>query len=116
MLREILQGLVAQTAAPDGGPSLIGSLVPFALIFLVMYFLIIRPQQKQAKQQQQFISQLKKGDDVVLQGGLFAKVFSVSDAEVTVELAPNVKVRVLKGSVAGPAPGSQTAASTEKKA
>ena len=100
MVQQLLQGLVAQQA---GGPGILGSMVPFLLIFAVMYFLIIRPQQKQAKEQQNFLSRLQKGDDVMLQGGFFGKVAQVGTTDVHVELAPGVKVRVLKSAVAGPA-------------
>ncbi len=101
MLHELLQGLVAQTAqAPAQNP--IMGFVPFILIFAVMYFLIIRPQQKQAKEQENFIGQLKKGDEVVLQSGFIVKVLSVGTTDLTVELSSGVKARVLKSSVAGP--------------
>ncbi len=111
MLQQLLQGLVAQ----QEGPGLLGSAVPFLLIFGVMYFLIIRPQQKQAKEQQSFLAQLKKGDDVVLQSGLFGKVAVVGTADVTVEIAPNVKVRVLKSAVAGAAKSPEAKAAADAK-
>jgi preprotein translocase subunit YajC len=97
VLQEWLHGFVAQQAE---GPGILGSAVPFLLIFAVMYFLIIRPQQKQAKEQQGFLAQLKKGDEVVLQSGLFGRIVLVGDTDLTVEIAPNVKVRVLKSAVA----------------
>ena len=103
MLHAWLHGLIAQTASP-GGAGLLGSAVPFILIFAVMYFLIIRPQQKQAKQQQGFVSQLKKGDEVLLQSGFFGRVSEVADGHLSVELAPNVRVKVLKSAVTGPSP------------
>ena len=114
MIQQLLQGMVAQQAAPEG-PGILGSMVPFLLIFAVMYFLIIRPQQKQAKEQQAFLGRLQKGDDVMLQGGFFGKVAQVGNNDVHVELAPGIKVRVLKSAVAGPA-RSTDAAEPEKKA
>ncbi len=100
----------ASTGAADssgGGMSLLSSAVPFILIFAVLYFLIIRPQQKTAKQQQTFVSQLKKGDEVLLQSGLFGKVAEVADGFLSIELSPNVKVKVLKNAVTGPSPLSR---------
>lgn len=104
----MLNGLVAQTADGTGGGGLFASpLFPILLIFAVMYFLIIRPQSKQQKQHQAFLSQLKKGDEVVLQSGLFGKVHAVGQADVTIELAPNVRVRALKSAVTGPAKAAE---------
>ena len=113
MLQEWLHGFVAQQA---DGPGLLGSAVPFLLIFGVMYFLIIRPQQKQAKEQQSFLAQLKKGDEVVLQSGLFGRIAAVGDADLTVEIAPNVKVRVLKTAVATGAKAAESKAAPDAKA
>lgn len=110
MLQQMLEGLIAQTEPAASGGSPFFSIVPFIAIFAVMYFLIIRPQQKQQKKQGEFISQLKKGDDVVLSSGFFAKVVLVGEADVTVEIAPNVKVRVLKSTVSGSSPLAQAAA------
>ena len=70
-------------------------------IFLIMYFLMIRPQQKQMKEQRALLSGLKKGDDVVTQGGLFGKIHAVTDKVVTLEIANGVRVRVQKSSVQG---------------
>jgi len=91
------------TAQSAGQPGVLGQMVPFLLIFAVMYFLIIRPQQKQAREQQHFLARLQKGDEVVLQSGFFAKVVQVGTSDVTVELAAGVKVRVLKSAISGPA-------------
>lgn len=107
----MLNGLVAQTADGAGGGGFLASpLFPILLIFAVMYFLIIRPQSKQQKQHQTFLSQLKKGDEVVLQSGLFGKVFAVGQTDVTLELAPNVRVRALKTAVSGPAKAAEAKA------
>jgi preprotein translocase subunit YajC len=64
-----------------------------------MYFVMIRPQQKQAKQHQELISGLKKGDEVVTQGGILGKIHQVSEQTVTIEVASGVRIRVLKRSV-----------------
>ncbi len=118
MLQELLHGMIAQTAdaaAPQqqGGYSMF---VPMILIFIVMYFLILRPQSQAAKKTQQLLTQLKKGDDVLLQNGFYGKIFEVRDSDFIVELAPNVKVRVLKSGVTGLAPkAGEPKAEADKK-
>src|SRR4051812_41099965 len=112
VLRDWLHGLIAQTAGASdaGGGGALGSfLFPMVLIFGVMYFLIIRPQQQQQKKQQDHISKLKKGDEVLLQNGFFGKIFEVRTDDLMVELAPNVKVRVLKSAIVGPVPAPPSA-------
>jgi len=70
-------------------------LVPFAMIFVIAYFLVIRPNPKKAKQHEDLIKSTRKGDSVVTTGGLIGKVTRVvDDAELELEIAPNVKVRV----------------------
>ncbi|MCT4577688.1 preprotein translocase subunit YajC [Donghicola sp.] len=74
--------------------------VPLILIFAIMYFLLIRPQQKKMKEHQNMVSNLRRGDQVVTQGGVIGKVSKVKDDnEVEVEIAENVKVRVVKATV-----------------
>ncbi|MEM8655259.1 MAG: preprotein translocase subunit YajC [Pseudomonadota bacterium] len=75
--------------------------VPLILIFAIMYFLLIRPQQKKVKEHQAMVEALRRGDQVVTQGGLIGKVSKVKeDNEVEVELAEGVKVRVVKSTIA----------------
>ncbi|HEX8606291.1 MAG TPA: preprotein translocase subunit YajC [Pseudoduganella sp.] len=91
----------AQTAgAADAG--LMGNLstfVPLILMFVVMYFLMIRPQQKRAKEQKSMMDALAKGDEVVTVGGILGRVSRVTEAYVTVEVAPNTESVVQKASV-----------------
>jgi preprotein translocase subunit YajC len=93
----------AQTGAPAGGAdptmALLLQLFPFAMIFIVFYFLMIRPQQKRLKAHQEMITNLKRGDVVVTSGGLIGKVRSVADDEARVEIATNVEVRVIKHTI-----------------
>ncbi|MFI5387992.1 MAG: preprotein translocase subunit YajC [Fimbriimonadales bacterium] len=103
VLRDLLHGLVAQTAA-DGAGGLGGLLFPITMIGVLMYFLIIRPQQQEQKKAQEVRSQLKKGDEIVLLSGIFGKVSEVRADDLIVEIAANVKIRVQKSAVAGPAP------------
>ncbi|MDF1873424.1 preprotein translocase subunit YajC [Vannielia sp.] len=77
------------------------SILPFILILGIMYFLLIRPQQKKLKDHQAMVQSLRRGDQIVTQGGLVGKVTKVRDeAEVEVEIAEGVKVRVIKATVA----------------
>ena len=74
--------------------------LPFVAIFVLFYFLLIRPQQKRAKEHATAIAAVKRGDTVVLGSGMIGKVTRVEEAEVNVEIAPSVNVRVVKGMIA----------------
>jgi preprotein translocase subunit YajC len=77
-----------------------GQFIPLILIFAIMYFLLIRPQQKKLKQHQSMVAALRRGDQVVTAGGLIGKVSKIKDdAEVEVELAEGVKVRVVRSTI-----------------
>jgi len=79
----------------------IGQFLPLILIFAIMYFLLIRPQQKKMKEHQKMVQDLRRGDQVVTQGGLIGKVAKVKDDnEIEVELAEGVKVRVVRSTIA----------------
>jgi len=80
--------------------AMIVQFLPFVAIFVLFYFLLIRPQQKRAKEHQALISAVKRGDTIVLSSGLIGKVTRVEDAEVNVEIAPSVNVRVVKAMIA----------------
>lgn len=87
-------------AAADAG--LMGNLstfLPLILMFVVMYFLMIRPQQKRAKEQRDMMNALAKGDEVVTAGGILGKVSKVAETYVTVEIAANTEIVVQKNSV-----------------
>ncbi len=79
----------------------IASLVPLILVFLIMYFLLIRPQQKKLKEHQSMVAALRRGDQVVTSGGLIGRVTKVKDTEneIEVEIAPGVNVRVVRSTV-----------------
>ena len=89
----------AQAAGGGGAVGGLISFVPILLIFAIMYLLMIRPQQKKVKEHKAMVEALRRGDQVVTSGGLIGKVTKVGDAEVEVELAPNVKVRVVKSTI-----------------
>lgn len=79
----------------------LGQFLPLILIFAIMYFLLIRPQQKKVKEHQAMVDAVRRGDQVITQGGLIGKVVKVKDdGELEVELAENVKVRVVKATIA----------------
>ena len=79
----------------------LGQFIPLILIFAIMYFLLIRPQQKKLRDHQAMVAALRRGDQVVTQGGLIGKVSKVKeDGEIEVEIAENVKVRVVKSTIA----------------
>ncbi|EAQ27208.1 MULTISPECIES: preprotein translocase subunit YajC [unclassified Roseovarius] len=78
-----------------------GQFIPLILIFAIMYFLLIRPQQKKLKEHKAMVEALRRGDQVVTQGGLIGKVSKVKDdSEIEVELADGVKVRVVRATIA----------------
>lgn len=87
----------AQSGSTTGA---IVSLLPLVLIFVVFYFLMIRPQQKRMKALQDAVGAVKKGDTVVTAGGLIGKVTKVDETEVEIELGANVKVRAIKATLA----------------
>ncbi len=89
----------AQAAGGGAAGGLVG-FVPIILIFLIMYFLMIRPQQKKMKEHKAMVDALRRGDQVVTAGGLMGKVVKVEDDVVEVELAQNVKVRVVRNTIA----------------
>ncbi len=90
----------AQAAGAGGSTDIIMSLVPFVLIFVIMWFLIIRPQQKRVKDHRAMISNVRRGDSIVTSGGLIAKVTKViDDNEVEAEIAEGVKVKILKAMI-----------------
>ena len=91
----------AQAAAPAaGGAAAFAQFVPLILVFVIMYFLIMRPQQKKMRQHREMIGALKKGDNVITQGGILGKVVAVRDEEVEVEIAQGVRIRVVRATIA----------------
>jgi len=108
----------AQAAGAAGGGdttmAFLLNVAPLAMIFVVFYFLMIRPQQRRMKSHQDMVANLKRGDVVVTSGGLIGKVKSVQDDEARVELAPNVEVRVVRSTISevrsksDPAPANDT--------
>jgi preprotein translocase subunit YajC len=77
------------------------SLMPFIALIAIMYFLLIRPQQKKAKEHRSMLDALKKGDKIISSGGLHGVITGISDDAITMEIAPKVRVKISRGSVAG---------------
>ncbi len=94
---------IAHAAGPaiGGGAGGFASFIPLILIFVVFYFLLIRPQQKQAKQHQAFLNDLKKGNRIVTKGGLHGVITGIKDSVITLEIAKDVEVKVSRDSVGG---------------
>ncbi len=84
------------------GPSALEAMVPFILIFAVFYFLMIRPQSKQRKLHNKFLSELKRGDEVVTVSGVLGRVEGITDKIVVLEVSDDTKIKVLKYKIAGP--------------
>ncbi len=103
-----------EAAAPAAGGNGLGGLLQgplpmLVLMFAIFYFLLIRPQQKKAKQQKEMLANLRKGDNVLTSGGLYGKITGLTDAVVVVEIAPQVRVKVARGHVAAVTTGSEAA-------
>lgn len=92
---------LAQTADGQPAPNPVAQFLPFVLIAVVFYFVFFRPQQKQAKEHQKFLSELSKGVEVVTQGGIVGTVVQVEDRTVTIDVGGGTKLRVLKANVVG---------------
>lgn len=91
----------AQAAGAPGAGSAAFQLLPLILIFVITYVFLIRPQQKKAREHQAMVAALRRGDQIVTQGGIIGKVSKVAEGnEVEVEIAPNVKVRVVRHTIA----------------
>lgn len=85
------------TGAPSGAMDLVLQMAPFGVILVIMYFLILRPQQKKAKDHRDLVGNVRRGDTVVTTGGLIGRVTKATDdAEIELELAANVRVRLLR--------------------
>lgn len=101
--------LILAQAAPDA----LMQMLPLVMILAVFYFLLIRPQQQKAKEHEDFVKGLKKGELVVTSSGLFGRIVDLKDNDVTLEIAPNVKVRYERSKIAGAVKANGSAAKAE---
>ena len=99
----IISPAFAQGASAGGDAGLM-SFLPIILLFVLLYFLMIRPQMKRAKEQKAMIEALQKGDEVVTAGGIVGRITKISDQYVTVEVAPNTEVVMQRSAVQVPLP------------
>jgi len=100
----ISEALAEGTAAVQQQPNMLEALFPFIILFVVFYFLLIRPQQKRAKEHKAMAEGLQKGEEVITNGGLLGKVTSVDDEYARVELSEGVEVMVQRQAVASVLP------------
>lgn len=106
----------AQEAAAGAAGSPLASMLPMVLIFVIFYFLLIKPQQKKFKEHSTMLAALKKGDEVVTSGGIIGKVIEADkDGITTVEIAPGVIVKLTKQSISALSGASAVAAAPAKK-
>jgi preprotein translocase subunit YajC len=91
----------AQDAAAGGAAGIVMQIMPLVLIFVVFYFLLIRPQQKKMKEHREMLTQLKRNDRVVTAGGIVATITKVKEGsdEIEAEIAPNVRVSLVRGTI-----------------
>ncbi len=97
-----LLAMGSQPGGDGGSGSLLGAMLPFILMLLVIYFLLLRPQMKKQKLHQGMLKELRKGDRVLTSGGMFATVFAISDEQnkVVLKVSDDVKLEFLKSSIA----------------
>jgi preprotein translocase subunit YajC len=91
----------AEDAAPGGIPGASGlmSMAPLIILFVIFYFLLIRPQQKRAKEHKEMLSKVAKGDNIITTGGIHGRVTSVNEDTLTVEIAENTRIKISKDSI-----------------
>lgn len=105
----------AQASGSPVGPDMLMSVLPFILIFVIMYFLILRPQRQSMKKREETLKNIRRGDTVILGGGLLGKVTKVvDDSELEVEIADGVKSRVVRSMVADVRVKGEPVAETKK--
>ena len=95
----LISNAYAQTAAAAGPMESVMQFLPIILMFVVLYFLMIRPQQKKAKEHKALLEALAKGDEVITQSGMVGRISKVGDDFVTVEIAENVEIQMQKPAI-----------------
>lgn len=90
---------MAPQGGEGGGGSLVSTLIMFGAIFAIFYFMIIRPQQKRAKERDKLLSNIEKGDKIITSGGVHATIVGIEEKTVLIEIAPNVKVKIERSAI-----------------
>jgi preprotein translocase subunit YajC len=103
--------------ASEGGQAAGGlaGFLPIIILFAIFYFLLIRPQQKKAKEHREMISNLKKGNRIITSGGIYGTITSIDDTSIGLEIAEKVKIKIARGNVAALVSDNETAVKSEKK-
>jgi preprotein translocase subunit YajC len=105
---------MGQGGAAEGGAAGYASFIPLVLMFVIFYFLLIRPQQKRSKEHRTLIANLKKGDRIITSGGLHGRVTGMDETILTVEIADKVRVKLNRANVAGVIAGGSPAPAETK--
>ncbi len=105
----------AQSSGATSGPGPLVGMMPIVLMFVILYFLLIRPQQKRAREHESMVENLKRNDEIVTTGGLHGRIQNLAEKIITVEIAPNVRVRVERAQVASVAGGGRDNQKDEKE-
>lgn len=92
----------AEGAGAKANPSFLEQMMPFLFVFIIFYFLLIRPQQRRNKEHQNFLTKLKKGDNVLTSGGVLGTIAGLTEKFVTLEVADGVRIRILKTQISSP--------------
>jgi len=106
---------MGQGGAAGQGAGGFGGLIPIILMFVIFYFLLIRPQQKRNKEHKEMITNLKKGDRIITSGGLYGRITGLDETTLTVEIADKVRVKVARGNVSGLSQSAPAQAAPAKK-
>lgn len=96
---DIAYAMAPPAGGGSGGASGFASFVPLILMFVIFYFLLIRPQQKKAKQHREMVNNLKKGDRIMTNGGLYGRIVSMDGDAISIEIADKVRVKINRGYV-----------------
>jgi preprotein translocase subunit YajC len=121
MFTNIAYAMGQSGAGGQGAGSGFTAFIPLVLMFVIFYFLLIRPQQKKAKEQREMITNLKKGERIVTSGGLYGRITGMDDATLTVEISDKVRVKIARGNVSSvirptsQSPSAKNGKSSEKK-
>lgn len=102
LLFELMMPMAYAQTASGGSPNMLMQLFPILAMVFIFYFLMIRPQVKNQKKKQEFLSQLKRGDEVLTSGGIFGTIEGLTDKFVTLEIAEGVKIKILRDRVMAP--------------
>lgn len=96
---DILLAMAPPQGGEGGGGSMISTIIMFGAIFAIFYFMIIRPQQKRAKEREKLLSNIEKGDKIITSGGVHATIVGIEEKTVLIEIAPNVKIKLERSAI-----------------